>query len=332
MTQARCHFRARALKAKGELDYTVLSDQEYQKSEKNRPVSAPWTAFYTQALPCSTRHTRGHLLARARPCACPCSCASRRDDHVTRSDVLHTPSSAPCRRFWIRSRLAQPATAIDRPHPPSPLTLVLVVLIALVNTPAHWRWHTQAGCYMFDKHADGMYTRPVEFSLNLNSIFKGTPCELFNFAPVGVNSTFFGSPHVCPMGVWGCTCGEPGEIKNGTHPKIITALFREQAGSTARSASAPAKPLRQPPRQPPKPPPKPPPRQRPLLPRPRPPRPPRAASFRSQVGHACKRPQILSRGYSLMLLWLLSPRRPLSSMQRVTWGGARSQTRPHSLK
>ena len=43
--------------------------------------------------------------------------------------------------------------------------------------------------------------------------------------PMGVNSISFGSPHVCAMGR---TCGEPNEIKKNTHPKYITALFREQ--------------------------------------------------------------------------------------------------------
>ena len=42
---------------------------------------------------------------------------------------------------------------------------------------------------------------------------------------MGVNSISFGSPHVCAMGR---TCGEPNEIKKNTHPKYITALFREQ--------------------------------------------------------------------------------------------------------
>jgi len=33
----------------------------------------------------------------------------------------------------------------------------------------------------------------------------------------------------------GRTCGEPGEIKKNTHPKIFTALFREQADAEAHT-------------------------------------------------------------------------------------------------
>ena len=42
-----------------------------------------------------------------------------------------------------------------------------------------------------------------------------------------VNSISSGSPHVRPM--WApSTCGEPDEIKKNTHPKNITALFRDR--------------------------------------------------------------------------------------------------------
>ena len=50
--------------------------------------------------------------------------------------------------------------------------------------------------------------------------------EPFNSTPMAVNSISSGSPHVHPMGR---TCGEPDEIKKNTHPKNITALFRDQA-------------------------------------------------------------------------------------------------------
>ena len=60
--------------------------------------------------------------------------------------------------------------------------------------------------------------------------------ELFNFNPMGVNSISSGSPHVRPM--WALsTCGEPGEIKKSTHPKNITALFREQDIGQRRGAA-----------------------------------------------------------------------------------------------
>jgi len=49
--------------------------------------------------------------------------------------------------------------------------------------------------------------------------------EPFNYTPMAVNSISSGSPHVRPMGR---TCGEPDEIKKDTHPKYITALFRER--------------------------------------------------------------------------------------------------------
>ena len=54
--------------------------------------------------------------------------------------------------------------------------------------------------------------------------------EPHNVAPMGVNSISPGSPHVRPMGVHR-TCGArpPGEIKKKTHPKNMTALYREQA-------------------------------------------------------------------------------------------------------
>ena len=42
--------------------------------------------------------------------------------------------------------------------------------------------------------------------------------------PWGINPISSGSPRVRPMGR---TCGEPDEIKKNTHPKYITALFRE---------------------------------------------------------------------------------------------------------
>ena len=62
--------------------------------------------------------------------------------------------------------------------------------------------------------------------------------EPFNFTPMGVNPISSGSPHVRPMGR---TCGEPDEIKKNTHPKNITALFRESSpqpdGSVAHAWS-----------------------------------------------------------------------------------------------
>ena len=48
--------------------------------------------------------------------------------------------------------------------------------------------------------------------------------EPLNFTPMAVSSISSGSPHVRPMGR---TCGEPDEIKKNTHPKNITALFRD---------------------------------------------------------------------------------------------------------
>ena len=42
---------------------------------------------------------------------------------------------------------------------------------------------------------------------------------------MGVNSISSGPPHVRPVGR---TCGEPNKIKKTTHPKNITALFRDQ--------------------------------------------------------------------------------------------------------
>ena len=50
---------------------------------------------------------------------------------------------------------------------------------------------------------------------------------------MAVNPIYSGSPHVRPVGR---TCGEPGEIKKNTHPKNITALFREQGRRTTSRA------------------------------------------------------------------------------------------------
>ena len=58
----------------------------------------------------------------------------------------------------------------------------------------------------------------------------GTLREPFNFTPMGVNPISPGSPHVRPMGVHR-TCGGPDEIKKNTHPKNITALFRDRSGA-----------------------------------------------------------------------------------------------------
>ena len=54
----------------------------------------------------------------------------------------------------------------------------------------------------------------------------GTRHEPFNFTPMGVNPISPGSPHVRPTGVHR-TCEAPDEIKKNTHPKNITALFRD---------------------------------------------------------------------------------------------------------
>ena len=55
--------------------------------------------------------------------------------------------------------------------------------------------------------------------------------------PMAVTSISSRSPHVrwTPMG---CTCGEPDEIKKNTHPKNVTALFRDQARAPAPSSLA----------------------------------------------------------------------------------------------
>ena len=52
---------------------------------------------------------------------------------------------------------------------------------------------------------------------------SGTPPQPFNFAPMGVNSFAFGSPHVRPTGVHR-TCGGLTKSKKNTHPEHVTAL------------------------------------------------------------------------------------------------------------
>ena len=65
---------------------------------------------------------------------------------------------------------------------------------------------------------------------------QGTCREPSNLTPMAVNSISFGSPHVRCTPMWALsniTCAEPNESKKNTHPKYITALFREQGRSIA---------------------------------------------------------------------------------------------------
>ena len=74
-------------------------------------------------------------------------------------------------------------------------------------------------------------TRRIGF--RVATLTTGPRPEPFNSTPMAVNPISSGSPHVRPMGVHR-TCGEPDEIKKNTHPKKITALFREQATTRTR--------------------------------------------------------------------------------------------------
>ena len=47
----------------------------------------------------------------------------------------------------------------------------------------------------------------------------------YNFTLMRVNSISFGSPHVRPMGR---VRGEPSKFNGNTHPKNVTALFRDK--------------------------------------------------------------------------------------------------------
>ena len=109
------------------------------------------------------------------------------------------------------------------------------------STPRSWR---------MDYHKGGVdnpvYTTvmagiaiPIAPSTYMLRVDLGTRREPFNSTPMAVNSISSGSPHVRCTPMWALsTCGVHGEIKKNTHPKNITALFRDQA-CTGRSRATP---------------------------------------------------------------------------------------------
>ena len=74
----------------------------------------------------------------------------------------------------------------------------------------------------------------LDTKMAITGLGRRTHLEPFNFTPMAANSISSGSPHVRPTGVhrtWGVR--PPDEIKNKTHPKTITASFRNQASPSS---------------------------------------------------------------------------------------------------
>ena len=96
-----------------------------------------------------------------------------------------------------------------------------------VNIP-HLKRHLRANARRYNASDAHYMGRVMNFAGDATAPFiaggSGTRREPVNYTPMGVNSISSGSPHVRPMGR---TCGEPDEIKRNTHPKRITAFFRD---------------------------------------------------------------------------------------------------------